>query len=77
MLAVSPTPPQSATVMWRLPVNLVKDIAQKLEDNEDSIIKELIDCQGSPVDIGGYYRPDEAKADVTMRPSKTLNELFP
>ena len=32
--------------------------------------------QGSPVDIGGYYRPDDAKADAVMRPSKTLNEAL-
>ena len=29
--------------------------------------------QGHPVDIGGYYRPDDAKADAVMRPSETLN----
>jgi isocitrate dehydrogenase len=28
------------------------------------------------VDIGGYYRPDDAKVDAVMRPSKTLNEAL-
>ena len=32
--------------------------------------------QGSPVDIGGYYKPDDAKADEVMRPSKTFNEAL-
>ncbi|MFL6023879.1 MAG: NADP-dependent isocitrate dehydrogenase [Marmoricola sp.] len=32
--------------------------------------------QGSPADIGGYYRPDETKATDVMRPSKTLNEAL-
>jgi len=31
--------------------------------------------QGSPADIGGYYRPDAAKVDAVMRPSKTLNDI--
>ena len=32
--------------------------------------------QGSPADIGGYYRPDPAKAEAVMRPSTTLNEAL-
>ena len=32
--------------------------------------------QGSPVDIGGYYRPDPEKATAVMRPSKTFNEIL-
>ena len=32
--------------------------------------------QGSPADIGGYYRPDADKADHVMRPSATLNEAL-
>jgi len=38
------------------------------------IVAELIAVQGSPVDIGGYYQPDPAKAAAVMRPSKTFNE---
>jgi isocitrate dehydrogenase len=34
----------------------------------------LLAVQGAPVDLGGYYRPDPAKADAVMRPSKTFNE---
>ena len=32
--------------------------------------------QGSPVDLGGYYKPDPEKADAVMRPSKTFNEAL-
>ncbi len=41
-----------------------------------AITGELLAVQGSPVDIGGYYRPDAAKVDAVMRPSKTLNEAL-
>jgi isocitrate dehydrogenase len=45
------------------------EIAQKV----DQIDAELIAAQGSPVDVGGYFRPDPVKADQAMRPSATLN----
>jgi isocitrate dehydrogenase len=32
--------------------------------------------QGHPVDVGGYYRPDDEKATAVMRPSKTFNEAL-
>jgi isocitrate dehydrogenase len=51
-------------------------IAAALEANEAAIVKELIDCQGKPVDVGGYYQPDPAKAAAALRPSKTLNEIL-
>ena len=44
--------------------------------NEQKINDELLAVQGSPADIGGYYRPDDAKADAVMRPSATLNEAL-
>ena len=37
------------------------------------IVDELITVQGRPIDIGGYYRPDFAKATAVMRPSATFN----
>ncbi|MFL6003030.1 MAG: NADP-dependent isocitrate dehydrogenase, partial [Nocardioides sp.] len=52
------------------------DLAKRLRDNESAINDELIGVQGSPADIGGYYRPDDAKASEVMRPSKTLNEAL-
>jgi len=51
-------------------------LARTLRDNEATIAEELIAVQGSPADIGGYYRPDPAKVDAVMRPSATLNEAL-
>ncbi|MDX6767208.1 MAG: NADP-dependent isocitrate dehydrogenase [Candidatus Methylacidiphilales bacterium] len=51
-------------------------IARELEGNEARIVEELKSVQGHPVDIGGYYRPDEAKAVAALRPSKTLNTIL-
>jgi len=51
-------------------------VAQALEENETKITEELVAAQGSPVDIGGYYRPDVAKAEAAMRPSTTLNAII-
>jgi isocitrate dehydrogenase len=48
-------------------------LAETLAENEDKINAELIGAQGKPVDIGGYYLPDDAKASAAMRPSPTLN----
>ncbi|MDA3962422.1 MAG: NADP-dependent isocitrate dehydrogenase [Planctomycetota bacterium] len=51
-------------------------LAKTLGDNEQSIVNELIAVQGSPIDIGGYYRPDCAKANAAMRPSATFNAVI-
>ncbi|MDT0555189.1 NADP-dependent isocitrate dehydrogenase [Patiriisocius hiemis] len=51
-------------------------IAEKLQQEEATIISELNAAQGSPVDIGGYYEPTEALAKQQMRPSKTLNTIL-
>jgi len=48
-------------------------VAKALTDNEAKIVAELAAVQGSAVDIGGYYRPDQAKLAKAMRPSATLN----
>jgi isocitrate dehydrogenase len=53
-----------------------KPFAESLAANEEKIVSELIAVQGSPVDIGGYYKPDDAKAEAVMRPSTTLNEAL-
>ncbi len=50
-----------------------KPLAETLAKNEAKINGELIGAQGKPVDIGGYYVPDAAKASAAMRPSATLN----
>jgi len=51
-------------------------VANELSAKEATIVGELAEVQGSPVDIGGYYRPDDAKASAVMRPSATLNEVI-
>ncbi|MFM6986849.1 MAG: NADP-dependent isocitrate dehydrogenase [Hydrogenophaga sp.] len=51
-------------------------LAKMLADNEARIVAELNAVQGKPVDIGGYYRPDFAKLDAVMRPSKLFNEAL-
>ncbi len=48
-------------------------LARTLAENERAIVDELLAVQGSPVDIGGYYRPDPALAEAVMRPSATFN----
>lgn len=51
-------------------------IAAALEENEAKIMQELLAVEGKPQDIGGYYHPDDAKAEATMRPSATLNAII-
>jgi isocitrate dehydrogenase len=51
-------------------------VAATLAENEDKITSELLAAQGEPVDIGGYYRPDDAKCKAAMRPSPTLNGII-
>ena len=51
-------------------------VAAELRKNAEKIDQELIDCQGSPVDVGGYFRPDPSKAAAAMRPSATLNAII-
>ncbi|MFW6774587.1 NADP-dependent isocitrate dehydrogenase [Nocardioides sp. CPCC 205120] len=48
-------------------------LATSLRSDEEKIVGELAAVQGSPADIGGYFRPDPAKAEAVMRPSATLN----
>ena len=50
-------------------------VAQQLAANEEKIIQELNDAQGQPVNIGGYYLPNDEMAAKAMRPSATLNAL--
>jgi isocitrate dehydrogenase len=50
-------------------------VAKELGDNAARIDAELIGAQGKPVDLGGYYHPDPAKAERAMRPSATLNAI--
>jgi isocitrate dehydrogenase len=51
-------------------------IAEALAADEDAIVEELNQVQGSPVDIGGYYQPDEEKVTAAMRPSARFNSII-
>jgi isocitrate dehydrogenase len=48
-------------------------LAKELADNEDKITKELLDAQGKPVDLGGYYKTNFEMVSKAMRPSVTFN----
>ena len=49
---------------------------EELKANEEKIVNDLISVQGKPVDVGGYYLPDDKKAFAVMRPSSTLNKII-
>ena len=51
-------------------------VAEALRTNEDKIAAELLDVQGTPADLGGYYLPDDAKTSAVMRPSATFNKII-
>lgn len=51
-------------------------VAESLGSNEEQIVSELMEVQCSPVDVGGYYRPDDEKATGAMRPSQTFNNII-
>merc|ERR1719384_396758 len=52
------------------------EASKAFAENETTILTELIDCQGKPVDLGGYYHVDKAKTDAAMNPSPTLNKII-
>jgi len=53
-----------------------KALAEALEANQATIADELLAAQGAPVDLGGYFRPDDQRASRAMRPSATFNRLM-
>jgi isocitrate dehydrogenase len=55
---------------------LFTPIAGELVKHEDQIVEELLKVQGSTVDTGGYYQPDDSKTSAAMRPSETLNKII-
>ena len=52
------------------------NLAVSLKKAEAEITKDLVDCQGVSVDVGGYYRPSPQLAQTVMRPSKAFNDLM-
>ncbi|MFP6671861.1 MAG: NADP-dependent isocitrate dehydrogenase, partial [Pirellulaceae bacterium] len=55
---------------------MFRDLAARLTECESTIIEELMTAQGQPVEIGGYYHPDETLASEAMRPSATFNAVL-
>jgi len=51
-------------------------LAKELQANESTIVQELIDCQGPPVELGGYWMPDPELCAKAMRPSPTLEKVL-
>ena len=56
--------------------SLFRPLAKQLLVQEGTIVRELNAAQGSPVDIGGYYHPDSALVEKSMRPSQTFNAVL-
>jgi isocitrate dehydrogenase len=56
--------------------DIFTNVYKQLADNEDKINKELLEAQGKPVDIGGYYKPNEEKTAKAMRASATFNSII-
>lgn len=50
-------------------------LAEGLGEKEETIVAELLEVQGKPVDLGGYYKPSDELAEAVMRPSATLNNV--
>ena len=51
-------------------------IAKELKEKEEQILSELLAVEGKAQDIGGYFHPDDSKAEKAMRPSATLNAII-
>jgi isocitrate dehydrogenase len=56
--------------------SIFKPVAEALTANEDTIFAELLSVQGKPADIGGYFLPDDDKANAALRPSETFNAIL-
>lgn len=53
-----------------------KQVFEQLKQNEAAILQELLDAQGTAVEIGGYFEPNNQLAEAAMRPSATLNGII-
>lgn len=53
-----------------------KPVAEALEAKAGEIEQALLDVQGSPVDLGGYYAPNEEKLAEVMRPVAAFNDII-
>ena len=51
-------------------------VYKQLKDNETIILDQIAEAEGKAKDIGGYFLPDDAKAEKAMRPSAVLNQII-
>ena len=51
-------------------------LSNDLAASEEKIVSELIECQGTPIELGGYWKPDMEKATKAMRASPTFNKIL-
>ena len=56
--------------------HLFSSVYERLYENESTIINDLNNCQGDPVNTLGYYKPNDEITASKMRPSKTFNEII-
>jgi isocitrate dehydrogenase len=56
--------------------NRFATVYKKLLENKTQILQELMDAQGKPVDLGGYYEPTDSLVLTQMRPSQTFNKIL-
>jgi len=56
--------------------SVFEETSKAFGENEAKVLGELIDCQGKPMDLGGYYHVDQKKCDKLMNPSETLNNII-
>ena len=55
---------------------IFENLADELEKNESKILKQIREKDGASVEFGGYYLPDEVRANEVMRPSEILNQII-
>ncbi|MGI9548344.1 MAG: NADP-dependent isocitrate dehydrogenase [Flavobacteriaceae bacterium] len=51
-------------------------VASQFDKQQETILNELLEAQGNPQNVGGYYKPDDLLASKAMRPSSTLNSIL-
>lgn len=55
---------------------LFSKVNGEIKDKEEQILNELMEAQGSPQDIGGYYKPNPNLESIAMRPSDAFNKIL-
>jgi len=56
--------------------SVFSELALHLQENEKTIIQQMNEIQGQPVNLGGYYEPDEELVNRAMRPNSVFNNIL-